>query len=439
MVLSNNKNTEQSVLFLTDRVFWPANDGHKVVLFNYCKGLVEEYGCKIHVLTFLEPGQSADAIDSPPSFISSVEMLDKPSKIGIIRNLLSLFLPGSADRPAQCSLFMSKKACARLKATVDKICPSHVFIDLPRLAPYIGCIRDASCKKVLYLEDLFSKRYGRQLKSIDSLSKTGGVAGKYSANAKGALAWVASNKLLEKAVLRFESSRMRRMELNVVHDFNYVVLVSPKEAAILARETGTQNVIAIPLGVDCSFYTVGPNVDERDGVLSFLGDMRSSANADSLRYIVNEVLPLVNHEVALEVTGTAPRELQEEFADDKRVRFLGRVEDTRETLRSSSVFLAPIAYGTGIKTKILEAMAIGVPIVTNSIGNEGIGLVDGSNALIDDSSKALAQDVDRLLDDRELARKLAASARNKAIQEFDWPKSLAKFESLGFTRVAEQQ
>ena len=163
--------------------------------------------------------------------------------------------------------------------------------------------------------------------------------------------------------------------------------------------------------------------------------MRSSANADSLRYIVNEVLPLLADNVVLEVSGTAPNELKQEFNRNSQVRFLGRVEDTREVLRSSQVFLAPIAYGSGIKTKILEAMAIGVPIVTNSIGNEGIGLTDEIDALVDDDREAIARDVTRLLKDRQLAHRLVKSARDKVVRDFDWQKSLATFSRLGFSQT----
>ena len=426
---------EQRVLFLTDRVFWPANDGHKVVLSNYCKSLAEQYGCAVHILTFLEPGQSPESLSTLPSYIASAELMEKPSKIEVMRNILSLLLCGPGDEPAQCCLFKSKIASAQLKAAINRIRPSHVFLDLPRLSPFVGCIKEYPGKKIIYLEDLFSRRYARQSKSLNTLNRTGGVAGKYSVDTSGMLGKIASTKIVEKGVLRFESKRMERLEHDVVKKFDYVVLVSPEEAKELARETGAQNVVAVPLGVDCSFYTSGPHPEEREGVLSFLGDMRSSANADSLRYIVNEVLPLLADNVVLEVSGTAPNELKQEFNRNSQVRFLGRVEDTREVLRSSQVFLAPIAYGSGIKTKILEAMAIGVPIVTNSIGNEGIGLTDEIDALVDDDREAIARDVTRLLKDRQLAHRLVKSARDKVVRDFDWQKSLATFSRLGFSQT----
>ena len=166
--------------------------------------------------------------------------------------------------------------------------------------------------------------------------------------------------------------------------------------------------------------------------------MRVSANADSLRYIADEVLPRIGKHVVLEVSGSVPTELVNEFANNKQIKFLGRVEDTRATLRSTSVFLAPIAYGTGIKTKILEAMAIGVPVVTNSVGNEGIGLVNGESAFVSDDAEVLAGSVRRLLNDRTLADRIATAARQRAISVFDWERSLEKFSYLGFSRSVHE-
>lgn len=425
---------KQRVLFFTDRIFWPANDGHKVALTNYCKGLAEQYGCEVHVLSFLEVGQTEDEASFAPPYIASVELAEKPPKHMIAANLARSLLSGSKGDPIQCSLFKNSKVQRRLRKVVEGIRPSHVFFDLPRLSPYRRCIEDFPCKKVLYMEDVFSMRYARQLDSLDALKKTGGIAGKYSANFKGGFAKLASSQALQRFVLETESKRMRGFEISAPDLFDYVVLVSPDEASKLADRTDADNVIAIPLGVDCSFFTKGSQPESRTNVLSFLGDMRASANADSLRYIADEVLPRIGRNVVLEVSGNVRRELANEFAKNSQIKFLGRVEDTREALRSASVFLAPIAYGTGIKTKILEAMAIGVPIVTNSIGNEGIGLENGKEAFVSDDPAILAENVCRLLDNRSIATRMAAAAQRRAVEAFDWRKSLSNFTYLGFSK-----
>lgn len=269
----------KKVLFFTDRIFWPANDGHKVVLTNYCKGLVSEYDCDVHVLSFLEAGQDEQSVLSRPDFISSVALANKPDKKTNVKNLTTALAKGVCGGPIQCALFKSKAVAKQLRDLTVKLKPSHVFIDLPQLSPYIDAISDLPCKKVLYMEDSFSVRYQRQLNSLNTLNKTGGVAGKYTANFKGGVAKLASNSTLQKFVLGTESARMRRLEHDAPKQFDYVVLVSPVEAERLTAETGNSNIIAVPLGVDCPFYTSGPEPSPRPGVVSFLGDMRAAANA----------------------------------------------------------------------------------------------------------------------------------------------------------------
>lgn len=432
------KAPRKRVLFFTDRVFWPANDGHKVVLFNYCKGLVDKFGAEVHVLTFLEPEQTTQALSVCPEFIESVTLARKPAKQTVILNLIRALIKGTAGGPMQCSIFRSKGVTNQLRNLVGELEPTHIFFDLPRLSPYVDALREYPCGKVLYMEDTFSLRYQRQLKSLNSLKKAGGVAGKYSANLKGGVAKLASLPVIQKIVLGTEAKRMRKLELVAPQRFDFVVLVSPIERDRLVFDTGASNIVAVPLGVDSSFYAKGPDPTPRPQTLSFLGNMRNSANADSLRYIADEVLPLIG-DVILEVSGEVSEDLRQEFEANEKVIFLGRVEDTRETLRSTSVFLAPIAYGTGIKTKILEAMAIGVPIVTNSVGNEGIGLVDGVDALVADNAHEQAAAVRRLMGDRELAIRLADSARRKVVDVFDWKRSLSNFTALGFEPVSTDE
>lgn len=422
------KQVQPTFLIIANRIFWPPTDGHKVVLFNYCKGLSDRFNCKIHVLAFLESGQDSSDADNPPDFIDDVRILEKPCKLEMAKNLLlGCFLGG----PIQSALFFKKKSGEIIRETVSRLNPDYVFFDMARVSDYVKYIKSFRCMTVLYLEDSLSKRYQRQLSSIDNLNKTGGIAGKYSAELSAGASKMASFKFIQKLVLRYESRAMKQLEKLAFLRFDYVLFVSPIEACQLAKEENAENVFAVPLGVDCEFYASGPRPIARDNIISFMGDMGTSANADSLRLIVNEILPLLDDEVILEVSGNAPDILRQEFKSNRRVEFLGRVEDTRESLRSSRVFLCPISYGTGIKTKILEAMAIGVPLVTNDIGNEGIGLISGEEALVHNSISDLAADVRLLLKDKQYADNLAKSAQKKAWELFDWEKSFDNFKKIG--------
>lgn len=425
-----NKTTR--VLFVSTRVFWPPSDGHKVVLHNYCKGLAERYGCCIDVLAFLEADQAESLADDRPEFIHDVVFARKVSRFDAVKKLSRDLLPGSSADPVQCCLYFNSENERLIASCIEDAKPDFVFVDLIRLAPYLSALRGFGGVKVLYMEDLFSKRYERQSANLRKSNRTEGVVGKYSEKMGGLAARLASIPALQKAVLKMESKRMRSAERRYSEEYDFTVLASPLEADELRATVPGAKVLSIPLGVDYRFYSSGAAACPRKGVVSFLGDMRASANADSLRYIAEEVLPLLPREVVLEVFGACPDSMIDEFADDARILFSGRVADTRVALGSSEVFLAPIAYGTGVKTKILEAMAIGVPVVTNSVGDEGIGLADGSEAFVRDDPRLLADCTMLLLGDRKLRESFAIAARARVERDFQWSKSIGKFSELGF-------
>ncbi|MBC7930409.1 MAG: glycosyltransferase, partial [Rubrivivax sp.] len=147
---------------------------------------------------------------------------------------------------------------------------------------------------------------------------------------------------------------------------------------------------------------------ERDGLL-FVGNFRHRPNADAVRFFAREVLPLVRRavpDVELLVVGdNAPPDFAEHAP--LGVRVLGFVPDIDPLLARSRVFVAPLRFGAGMKGKIGEALAYGIPVVTTTIGAEGISLRDGQDALIADSPEDFAAAVLRAYRDAELWRRLS--------------------------------
>ena len=162
----------------------------------------------------------------------------------------------------------------------------------------------------------------------------------------------------------------------------------------------------------------GPGYAERCGVL-FLGNFENQANHDALQWILEEIWPRVlreEPELQLCVAGNgAPKEIE---ARHRNVECAGRVEDLAPLFAAKRVFAAPIRYGTGINTKNLQALAQGVPLVTTSVGAEGIGLENEEHALVADDAKEFAAGVVRLNRDAALWEKLARAGREMIAAHF---------------------
>lgn len=161
----------------------------------------------------------------------------------------------------------------------------------------------------------------------------------------------------------------------------------------------TPEVLSYPGGIG---FTVRERA-ELPGRVAFLGALQRSANASGLRYFVHEVWPRVlaqapAAEFVVAGVGPAP-DLIAELAAAPRVRYLGEIDDLGEFYASASIFAAPILIGGGIIVKVLDALAAGVPVVTTSRGNEGIGALPGRDLHVADGAGAMADAILSLLDD----------------------------------------
>lgn len=407
----------KTILVISTRIFWPPDSGHKVVLYNYCKGLAEKLGYKVHILSFLEGGQVPEDAKLLPDFISSVTLAEPITRGEKIGNLIAAL--GRKDMPFQCCLYQSASNRNLVRDTVEALDPDIVMADMIRLAPYIDGITAHRSAKVIYFEDLLSRRYFRQV------GQTGAnVLGAYGRQASSLLSDIANGPLKD-TVLRTEAIRMERAEDRYVRIADAALFISPIEAEALSRRAGCKNCFSATMGAEVS-ETVNLDTPKQYD-LGFVGNMHTSANQDTLRYLVYEVLPYLPGKT-LHVIGVCPDEVVDEYKDITDVSFTGRVDSIVRELGQCSIMLAPFAYGTGIKTKVLEAMGMGVPVVTNPIGLEGIAAERGREVLCADTPKGLAIEAEKLLDDGQL-RKSVAEAGQVYVKKFHtWAGSV---ENLG--------
>ena len=147
--------------------------------------------------------------------------------------------------------------------------------------------------------------------------------------------------------------------------------------------------------------------------------------------IINDVLPYIKSDYHFYIIGKCPDYILERHKNNDNLIFCGRVDDLREYVKKATVFLAPIAYGTGVKTKIVEAMAMEMPVVTNSVGAEGIYAVNGKHFFVYDDPKKIAEVVDKLLSDRKFSEEIGKNAGHFAYTHFRWEKVLSVYKELG--------
>ena len=209
--------------------------------------------------------------------------------------------------------------------------------------------------------------------------------------------------------------QMRRRECDYARAADVVAVVTEVEGETLRGLIPGAEVIVLP-NVHEPIDEPVPGFDDRSGLL-FIGGYGHPPNLDGVGWYLDEVCPLLERRHTLVALGSdPPPELLARSSDDLVVP--GFLPDVTEYFRRSTVFVSPLRYGAGMKGKVGQAMSLGLPVVTTSIGAEGMGLVDGVHALIADTSAGFAEAIERLHQDRQLWESLSLNAITKVRTEW---------------------
>ena len=215
-------------------------------------------------------------------------------------------------------------------------------------------------------------------------------------------------------------------------DLLTMVSAADRQATLDAAGRRGPRVEVVPNGVDCAHNRPGL-AQPRPNSLVFNGSLTYSANYDAVQWFLAEVWPRIRAQVpeaTLAITGATAGVDLAGLALDDSVTLLGYVEDVRLPVAGAAVAVAPIRQGGGTRLKILEAMALGTPVVATSKGAEGLDVADGEHLLLADDPERFASQTIRLVSDADLHGRLAANARHLVETRYDWQQIGQKFVAL---------
>jgi glycosyltransferase involved in cell wall biosynthesis len=219
----------------------------------------------------------------------------------------------------------------------------------------------------------------------------------------------------------------------------YACSVADRQA-VLAHVPSARTAV-IPNAADVDFFQpCSPDLPQAPPTVVFFGLLSSFPNVDGLQFFLREVWPHVlaaRPDTRFKMIGARPSRAVQELAG-QRVEVTGFVEDLRPHLASAAVLVVPLRVGGGTRLKITEGMAMGRPIVSTSLGAEGIEAVPGLHILIADEPATFAASVVRLLDDPALAARLGHAARQLAVERYSWSAAALDLERFFREIIAAQ-
>ncbi|MBF5042900.1 glycosyltransferase [Aggregicoccus sp. 17bor-14] len=381
------------LLFLTPRFPYPPHKGDVLRAYHQLRTLGREHA--ITLLSMADRPVAPEHLAHVQRLCERVEVVPL-SRLQVLRNLGVGLL---SRLPLQVRYHHSEAFQGRLEALRREHRFDAIHVTLMRMLPYVEGVQDTPV--VLDL--------------IDSLTL----------NLEGRRTQVRGVKRL---AYELEYRRVRDYERNVVSRRTNLVVSSPADQRLFGEDAAS----VIPNGVDVDAFRFQGAEGRRADTLIFTGNMGYQPNEEAVLWFAHEVMPrlrAVRPGVLFRVVGMAPSERVRALAS-RDVEVTGPVADMGEALRDASVAVCPMRSGSGIQNKVLEAMAVGTPVVSSAIANRGVNGVDGRDLLVRDDPEGFARAVLQLLGDAGLRQRLGQAGRDYVEHHFRWERHAERLASL---------
>jgi sugar transferase (PEP-CTERM/EpsH1 system associated) len=384
------------ILYLSLRFPYPPHSGDKIRTYNVLKHLSQK-----HSISFISFTQSPDEnkhIEKLQDFCKEIVTV-KFSKLKAYSNCI---LYSYSGEPFQVSYWYSPEMQKKIDELMEKDSFDLAHVQFFRMAQYIKKYTDKG--KILDLADSFWLNLSRRSK-LDR-----------------GLAW---------PLLKLEASKVRIYETEIAKWFDQVTMVSPLDMQCLLSRDSRLPVSVVPMGVDLDYYQPDSRNDELN--LLFTGTIKYFPNKDAILYFYHEIFPLIKESVPnakFYVVGNNPPKNITKLMTNGDIVVTGHVEDVRPYFDKSAVFVCPLRCGSGMQAKILEAMAMGVPVVTTSMGFTALDAVAEKDIIVVDDPKLFANRVIQLLKDKNLRQDIALNARKLVEEKYGWAFIVERFNAI---------
>jgi sugar transferase (PEP-CTERM/EpsH1 system associated) len=228
--------------------------------------------------------------------------------------------------------------------------------------------------------------------------------------------------------------RLEQFEKNYYNKFERIHVVAKPDSNALKLINPNLNITIIPNGVDIDYYKPARTAENRHPTLVFSGNMTYLPNQDAMLYFYDSIWPTIVAKlptVKLFIVGhNPPTHFREAFSSEQRIVVTGTVPDIRPYINSADVYICPMRLGSGIKNKVLEAMAMEMPIVASPMSCDGIEAKDGVHLSIEEHEGPFADKVVELLNRPGLQSRLGSQARKLVVEKYSWHSIAKRFEEV---------
>ncbi|MBU1694485.1 MAG: glycosyltransferase family 4 protein [Verrucomicrobia bacterium] len=232
---------------------------------------------------------------------------------------------------------------------------------------------------------------------------------------------------------RLQLARLEPYEFGMYRCADHLLALTPEVRMGMLQRAPSLRISVIPSGVDTVYFRPG-SPHPKEQALVFTGDFTDEANADAALWFIRDVWPRLaagRSDLVFYLVGPRPPPALVQAGErDPRIVVTGEVDDIRPYLAKAMVFVCPNRMGSGMRGKILQAMAAGVPVVSTTLGAEGIPIQMGDDGFLADTAEIMAQYAGLLLEDESLRASVSAQARAMVSERFSWERGVDQLEHV---------
>jgi len=388
------------VLLLTQVLPYPPDSGPKVKTYNVIKYLSRRH--EITLVSFIRAGESRH-VGELARFCARVHTVE---------------MRRSSVRDAR---FL---AASLLSHTPFLVCRDWS----PEMGNLVRRLTREEQFDVVHVDQLGMAQYARLAKGVHTVLDQHNAVYTVVRRLARAEGW-----RLRRPFLELEWRKLRHYEGRVCAEFDHVLTVTDEDRQhLLEASHGRGSFSTVPIAVDVEETLPVQRRPDAKSVVS-IATMYYPPNVDGVLWFATEVFPLIRRlapATRFTVVGARPpMAVRRLTTRDPNIVVTGYVENLAPVLSDAALLIVPLRSGSGMRVKILEAFARGIPVVSTSIGCEGIDVTPGEDILVADAPLSFSQAVLRLLQDTPFAERLAAKARCLVEKKYDWRTACAGIEA----------
>lgn len=381
------------ILSLSTKLPYPPKDGGAIGTLNIALGLAS-CGNEISMLTFNTSKHFFNIKDLPEDLLKAIRIytVEADNRIKPFAALLNFLF---SNEPYISERYKNKEFTSRLIEILNRETFDLVQLEGPYLASYVPFIR----------------KYSDAVISLRAHNIEHEIWERRARNEKNPFKRIYFYSL---------AKRINLLERKLLFKVDSLVPVSERDSEKLAAIHPWLPQIVIPAGIDFSSYLPSPLSSNLTAF--FIGALDWGPNIEGIHWFVEKVWPGLQHSVPqinMHIAGRNPSEEIKILLEKNGIHFHGEVEDAKHFMTSYDIMVLPLLSGSGIRIKLIEALALGRAVISTSIGAEGLNLENGKHLLIEDEPDAFAKGLINLLSSGKKASALANSGLKHVMKNFN--------------------